>query len=343
MTVRTAVIGLGVGEQHARAIAVHPRASLAAICDLDRSRVERVAHDLRLLGSTDARAASDSPRIVDTVDAAIDAPDIDAVVLATYDDHHAEQVIRALRAGKHVFCEKPLCRTLDELRAIAVARGDRHLQCNLILRAAPLYRWLREAIRAGDLGDIYAIDGDYLYGRLHKITEGWRKGVDDYSVMQGGGVHLVDLAMWLAGERPTRVSAVGNRIVTKDTAFRYPDFVAATYEMPSGIIMRITANFGSVHKHQHVLRVFGSKATFIVDDAGARLHTVRDPGEPPRLIAHASVAANKGDLVPDFIDAIVNGEDPAPAARHEFDVITACIAADRALAKREAIAIDYRD
>jgi hypothetical protein len=155
-------------------------------------------------------------------------------------------VVAALEAGKHVFCEKPLCRTLEQARAIARVRGDRHLACNLILRAAPLYSWLRDAIRAGELGEIYAFDGDYLYGRLHKITEGWRGTVDDYSVFQGGAVHLVDLMVWLLGERPARVAAVGNRIVTRDTAFRYPDFVAATYELPSGVIGRITANFGCI-------------------------------------------------------------------------------------------------
>lgn len=332
---RVAVIGLGVGEQHARAVAALPDAALTVLCDLDRTRAERIAADLR------DRSTGSPPRVVDSVEAAIAAHDVDAIVLATYDDQHAAQVISAFGAGKHVFCEKPLCRTLDELRAIADARGNRHLECNLILRAAPLYRWLRDAIRAGELGEVYAIDGDYLYGRLHKITEGWRTGVDDYSVMQGGGVHLVDLAMWLLGERPERVTAVGNRIVTRDTAFRYPDFVAATYELPSGVIMRITANFGSVHKHQHVLRVFGSKATFLVDDAGARLHTERDPGAPPRPLAYAPVAANKGDLVPGFVEAIRAGADPAPPARHELDVITACISADRSLATGEPVAIVY--
>ena len=324
-----AVVGLGVGEQHARALAALPTARLAWLCDLDPARAERLAGELG------------QGRVAPTLDAILADPAVDLVVLATYDDQHAAQVVAALRAGKHVFCEKPLCRTLDEARAIVRARGDRHLACNLILRAAPLYRWLQGAIRAGELGEIYAIDGDYLYGRLDKITDGWRGTVDDYSVIQGGGVHLVDLMMWLTGERPARVTAVGNRIVTRDTAFRYPDFVAATYELPSGVIGRITANFGCVHKHQHVLRVFGTKATFIHDDAGARLHTVRDPGGPPRVLAHAPVAAHKGDLVPHFIADILAGADPAPAARHELDLITACIAADRALATAQPTPIEY--
>jgi len=323
------VVGLGVGAQHARAIAAYPQARLRWLCDLDPTRAERVARELG------------QGQVARDFDAIVADPDISVITLASYDDEHAGQVVAAFRAGKHVFCEKPLCRTVDELRAIAAARGSRHLACNLILRAAPLYRWLRDAIRAGELGEIYAIDGDYLYGRLDKITEGWRVSVDDYSVMQGGGVHLVDLVMWLLAERPSRVCAIGNRIVTRETAFRYPDFVAATYELPSGVIARITANFGCVHKHQHVVRVFGTKATFIHDDAGARLHTVRDPGGPPRVLDLAPVAATKGDLIPGFLDAVLAGHDPAPAAHHEFDVITACIAADRALATAQPQPIEY--
>jgi predicted dehydrogenase len=321
-----AVVGLGVGEQHARALARHAR--LIALHDLDRPRAEALARELG------ARVATDFAEILAD-------PTVSVVALASYDDQHADQVLAAFAAGKHVFCEKPLCRTPSELARIAAARGALHLQCNLILRAAPLYRWLRDAIRAGELGDVYAFDGDYLYGRLHKITDGWRTGVEDYSVIQGGGVHLIDLMMWLLDEAPVRVTAAGNRIATRDTAFRYLDFAAATYELPSGIIGRITANFASVHKHQHVVRVFGTKATFVHDDAGARLHTQRDPGGPPRPIALAPVAATKGDLVPHFLEDIVTGRDPAPAARHEYAVITACLAADRALATAQPQPIEY--
>lgn len=323
---RASVIGLGVGEQHARAFARH--GALVSVVDLDRERAERIAGEL---------GAAVAPNF----EAVIADPSIDVVAIASYDDHHAAQVAAALRAGKHVFCEKPLCRSLDELRAIEKARGDRHLACNLILRAAPLYRWLHDAIAAGELGDIYAIDGDYLYGRLHKITDEWRASVENYSVFQGGAVHLLDLAMWLLGERPARVFATGNRIATEGSPFRYRDFVAATYELPSGIVARVTANFACVHKHQHVVRVFGTKATFIHDDAGARLHTQRDPGGPPRVLELAPVAASKGDLILAFIDAIRAGHDPAPVARHEFDVIAATMAADAALAAAQPLAIEY--
>jgi predicted dehydrogenase len=210
------------------------------------------------------------------------------------------------------------------------------------LRAAPLYQWLRRAIASGDLGDVYAIDGDYLYGRLDKITAGWRRDVDNYSVVQGGGVHLVDLILWLTQERPASVMAAGNRVCTAGTAYRYNDFVAATLTFPSGLLARITANFGCVHRHQHVLRVFGTRGTFIYDDAGARLHTSRDPAVPATALANLSpLPASKGDLIPPFVDAIVAGSNGREAAQHEFDVISVCVAADAAVAASQPIAVEY--
>ena len=168
---------------------------------------------------------------------ALDDPAVDIVSIASFDHMHAGQVLQCLEAGKHVFVEKPLCRTLDELSAIInawQAAGQPHLASNLVLRDADLYRWLAAEIAAGNLGRIYAIDGDYLYGRLEKITEGWRKDVPDYSVIEGGGIHLIDLMLMLSAERPTSVSCIGNRIASDGTGFNYDDFIAATYTFPSG-------------------------------------------------------------------------------------------------------------
>jgi predicted dehydrogenase len=330
MTLQAAVIGLGVGEQHARALAAVSQ--LRWVYDLDAPRMQRV---IDAIGQ--GRAAPSWKTVLDD-------PAVDVVSIATYDGEHAGQVVEALDAGKHVFCEKPLAHSADEIAAISAAlkkRPDRHLQCNLVLRAAPLYKWLREIIAAGELGEIYAFDGDYLYGRIEKIVDGWRGEVDDYSVLQGGAVHLVDLMLWLTGQRPSSVSAVGNKIVTRETRFRYQDFVAATYRFESGLIGRITANFGCVHRHQHVLRIFGTKGTFLYDDRGARLHSTRDPQAEPTIVSHAPEPAGKGDLIPGFIESIVAGTGRDAQIRHELDVITACVAGDRALTGGDIARIEY--
>lgn len=321
-----------MGVEHARAYLRTGACVLRCVHDLDAGRMGRVQGELG-----QGRAAQSFEDIL--------ADDlVDVVSIASYDDAHAAHVVAALKAGKHVFVEKPLCRSVEELRAVKaawLAGGDRHLASNLVLRAAPLYQWLRRAVVAGELGEVYAFDGDYLYGRLHKITDGWRGHVDDYSVMQGGGVHLVDLMLWLTGQKPVSVTAVGNRICTAGTAFRYDDYVSSTYQCATGLIGRITANFGCVHRHQHVVRLFGTRGTFVHDDLGPRLHASRDPAVPPQPLRLSALPATKGDLIPEFIQGILDETDTSARTQHDFNVMSVCLAADQAASARHPVEIEY--
>ena len=324
-----AVVGLGVGEAHARAYVADRRSELRWVYDLDSDRAHALAAELG------ARTASSFNEILADMDTTV-------VSIASFDDAHFGQALAALDARKSVFVEKPFCRTVDEARRLKEAwerAGRPVLASNLVLRAAPLFIWLHEQLAAGALGTPYAFDGDYLYGRLHKITEGWRRSVDDYSVMLGGGVHLVDLMLWLTGQCPVRVSAAGNGISTEGTAFRYDDFVAATFEFESGLVGRITSNFGSVNAHAHAVRVFGTEATFVSDDAGARLHESRDPAKQPRRLELSPLSATKGDLIPGFLAAVESGS--FGGAQHELDLICVCAAADRARAERAPVDVEY--
>ena len=314
-----AVVGLGVGRQHALAFAADPRCRVRWLYDQSVSQAKKVAGQIP------------SASIADSFDQIVQDPDTHVVSIATFDDDHAQAVEAALAWGKHVFVEKPLCRTLDELLSIQETweqAGRPHLASNLVLRAAPLYQWLNEAIRTGVFGRVYAFDGDYLYGRLEKITEGWRGSVPDYSVMEGGGIHLIDIMCRAMGAEPTAVRTVGNAIATHGTAFQYDDFQAATYRFASGAIGRITANFACVHRHHHVVRVFGTRASFIYDDQGPRLHETRDEEGLGLPIRQNPLPAGKGVLIPDFVNNIVSNADSSSAAIQEFNLIAAVAASD---------------
>lgn len=327
-----AIIGLGVGEQHAHAYARDTR------CDV------RWLYDLSSDKSDDVLGRVGVGNIAPSYDAILDDPKTNLVSIATYDDLHYAEVVKAFEAGKHVFVEKPLCRTMDELGHVARAwaQGGRpHLASNLVLREAPLYRWLIEQVASGAFGDIYAIDAEYFYGRLPKITEGWRKDVNNYSVMEGGGIHMIDLMMALAGENPVSVNTVGNAIATKDTDFGYDDFQAATFKFPSGLIGRAAANFACVHRHHHVLRVFGTKATFIYDDAGARLHTTRDEDARPEIIDLDPLPSGKGALIAGFVEGIMADQNPTAQAQREFDLVSVCAHSDLSHAQGREINIEY--
>lgn len=320
---RVGVIGLGVGEQHVVGYQENRHCEVVGLCDRDPDALARVRR--RVPGARTALRAADL----------LADPTIDLLSIASNDDDHFSQVCAALENSKHVFVEKPLCQSLDQLKTVkqnwAQQRGRLRLKSNLVLRGAPVYGWLREKVRSGEMGQVYAFDGDYLYGRLEKITDGWRADVEDYSVMEGGGIHLIDLMLWITGERPSTVDTAGNRMCTAGTAFRYKDFAAATFTFPSGMIGRITANFGCVHGHQHVVRIFGTEATLVYDDQGPRYQTHRDPAPPAKPLQHAALPPSKYVLIDEFVDAIVRDRDIDEEAQLDFDVMSVCIASDTSL------------
>jgi predicted dehydrogenase len=310
-----------------------PNCKVVSVCDYDPAHLKRI------------QALDSNIHVTHDANELIDHPSVQVVSIASYDQDHFAHALKAIHAGKHVFVEKPICQTLDQAKQIKKALDQRspkvRFASNLILRAAPLYQWLRTQIQEGHLGEIYSFDGEYLYGRIHKITEGWRKSVDDYSVMEGGGIHLIDLMIWLTGQRPDRLSTVGNRIATRNTEFRYNDFMATTLSFSSGLIGRITANFGCVHRHQHVLKVFGTKGTFILDDAGPRLHMSRDPQIPATEIQLATKPATKGALIPAFVESISQYNDLTSELQLYFDGMSICSASDVSLKTKTMQEITY--
>lgn len=325
----SAVIGLGVGEQHAQALLTHPATRLTAVCDHDPQKIACFVnkHSLPL-------------SIEKSFSEILQDESIRLVTIASFDNDHFEQVIACLQHGKHVFVEKPLCQNRAQLKEIYElwCKQGVGLASNLVLRKAPLYRWLENIISCGELGEIYALDMDYLYGRMHKITEGWRSQMMDYSVMAGGGIHLVDLMMRFMGQKPVRVQSCVNKIATRDTAFQYHDFHAATFYFANNAIGRVTANFGCVHRHQHAVRIFGTKATFIYDDMGARIHWHREEN-PPMCIDLAPKPMNKGELLLDFVDDVLF-DSQLSHGQTEFDLICAIAAADAAISPINNVGID---
>lgn len=327
-----AVVGLGVGEQHAHAFHQHPHCDLRLLFDWDQQKAQEV------------QTRVGAGQLAESYEAILADPRIDIIALASFDHLHYAQVVQAFEAGKHVFVEKPLCRTLDELRHIKQVwqqAGCPHLASNLVLRKAALYQWVQDHVQQGTFGTVYALDVDYLYGRLPKLTQGWRKDVPDYSVMEGGGVHMLDIAMMLSGQRPSRVRTVGNRICTEGTDFQYHDFMAATFECDSGLIMRATANFGCVHRHHHIVRLFGTKATVLLDDQGPRVHWLRDDHTGAAPIDKDMLPAGKGVLIPDFVAGIVSGQGAAAQAQREFDLISVIAASDQAHALSKTVEVEY--
>jgi predicted dehydrogenase len=250
--------------------------------------------------------------------------------------------MEALASGKHVFVEKPICMHEKELQAIRrgfKAKPHLRLSSNLILRRIPRFSRLREQLRAGELGVPYYCEADYNYGRLSKILDGWRGQRPYYSVVHGGAIHMIDLLLWLVGERPTAVAAFGNGITTRGSAFKFNDCVAALLKFPSGLTAKITANFGCVFPHYHNLSLYGTRATFVHDQQGARVYASRDPQAAPYIVNDDYLGPAKGDMLPAFVKSILDGTEPEVTATEVFDAMAVSLAIEKAAACEQTITV----
>ncbi|WP_085906783.1 Gfo/Idh/MocA family protein [Kiloniella majae] len=318
---KAGVIGLGVGEQHLISM-LEAGIEVSSLCDFDPEK------------RTYAKSKYPNCRLYENANDLIDDPELDIVAIASYDHHHTSQIVRALENGKHVFAEKPVCLKQEEAEKIknALARSNGlRLSTNTILRLSPRFLDLKRRCDSGELGSVYNIEADYNYGRLHKIMSGWRGEIEDYSVMLGGGIHLIDLMLWISGQKIVEVHAIGNKICSSNAKFHTPDMATALLRFDNSIIGKVSANFGCVMPHFHKFCVYGTKATFENQVPHARLYTSREADSSPQEIDTPYPAVQKGALIPSFIQAIRGNGDPIVSEADVFSALDICFAIDRSL------------
>lgn len=143
----------GKGQHNLGAFVAMPDVQLVAVCDVDRKHADAGAAIVnKHYANTDCKVYSDFRRVI-----ADDA--VDAVCVSTPDHWHALISVAAAKAGKDIYCEKPLANSISEGRAIcdAVAAGRRILQVGSHDRSNPSVRYACELARQGHLGDVKTI------------------------------------------------------------------------------------------------------------------------------------------------------------------------------------------
>lgn len=319
---RAAVIGLGVGEQHLKAYIDHPNCDVVWAADFDEAKLNEMSKKYPFV------------EFVKEFDSDVALKNLDLISVTSYDNFHAMQVIAALKRDIHVFVEKPLCLSELELSAICKVKREKpklKLASNLVLRKAKHLVDLRKRVLSGALGEIYHFEGDYDYGRVHKLSNGWRGKINDYSVMHGGGIHLLDLAMWVVGGRISEVAATGNKIVTAGMGNNCNDLVVALLKFESGQIGKVTANFGSVTKHSHKLAVYGTKGTFFQNLTNSGYHTKRDDVADETYESIEVDKPSKQGILSSFVESILTDVAPAVSAQDVVDVMAVSISVEKAV------------
>jgi predicted dehydrogenase len=233
---RIGFLGVGwIGHHRMQAVAQSGRAEIVAIGDANREAAARAA------------GALPDAQVVDSLDGLLEN-ELDGVVIATPSGLHTEQTIRALEHGVAVFCQKPLARTHAEARDViqAARSANKLLAVDFCYRTLAGVPRLRELIRAGELGHVYAVD--LVFHNAYGPDKGWF-----YDLAQSGGgcvmdlgIHLVDLALWMLDGPEVR--EVSSRLYAKGALLAKPaqeleDYAIAQLELQDGIAARLACSW----------------------------------------------------------------------------------------------------
>jgi len=306
--VGTGMIGVGNrGSFLLQGVLHQPNAKVIALCDIKPDRLDKAA----------TAAVRDNPATSADWRRIIENKDVDAVFIATPPHLHSEMAIAALKAGKNVYCEKPIGITPAQVRALLdTAKGSRKVfVAGQQLRSMKQFGETVAKIHDGVIGEVIMVKAQrHAPADLdHDGTSGdWY-----FDVTKSGGylieqsVHNLDLCNWVIGSHPTRACGFGAIVFYKNdppgrTIF---DCGSITFDYPGGLKMSFTQNVfhpASMPNGGQYVYVFGAKGgvdlmtgTMYPPGRGAQ-PVVLSPKQQEDQFAH--IAA--------FFDSITKGTPP---------------------------------
>jgi len=247
------IIGLGVGAHHIKAFEKNKYTNITSICDFNKNTLKNFR------------------KIYPNVKASLNSNDIfedrsiELVSIASNDDYHFEHILQAIKYNKHIFVEKPICLNRIQLSKIVTLLNKKpniKISSNMVLRVSPRFNLLKKMILKKSFKDIYYIESDYFWGRAHKL-KGWRSKIDEYSIILGASIHLIDLTIWLLDKKPTHVLSVANRIGASSKMIKSETFSSINLFFDNGLIVKINAHGLCIHPHFHSLKLYSKNKSFI--------------------------------------------------------------------------------
>ncbi len=261
---KAAVIGLGMGRYHVRGLTDHDETEVVAVVDLDEKRCDSVCKEFNV------------PKNYQDVDEMLKTETPDIVAIATPNFLHAPFTIKALEAGAHVLCEKPMAMNAEDAQKMAdvAEKEGKTLMINFSYRFSDISFALKEQVDKGKIGDIYFARTVWHRRRGFPGFGGWfgQKDKSGGGPLIDLGVHRIDLALWLMGN-PAPLSVNGatyNKLVSeiiKETGESYDceDLAVAMVRLEGGITMLVEISWGLHGKNNESMRteIYGTKGSIV--------------------------------------------------------------------------------
>ena len=249
------IIGAGrIGKLHANNLVNRvPDAELIAISDVYAPAAKELAEKLNV------------PNWYDDYHKILENPDVEAVFICSSTDTHSPISIEAARAGKHIFCEKPIDHDLDKIKVVLdeVERAGVKYQVGFNRRFDRNFKHVHEVVQNGGIGDVQIV----------KVTSRDPEAPPLSYVKVSGGIfvdmtiHDFDMVRYLSGSEVTEVSAVGACLVNPEIgAAGDVDTCIITLRFANGALGVIDNSRQAVYGYDQRIEVFGSKGCITADN-----------------------------------------------------------------------------
>jgi len=324
--INVGVIGAGrIGRIHAKNLKYQiPGVHVAAVADVVIEAAKNLAEELEI------------PIYEHYYQRLLEDKDIQAVVVCSSTDTHAEIIVEAARAGKHIFCEKPIDLNLERIdQALsAVVKSGVKFQVGFNRRFDPSFRKAKELVEAGRIG------------RPHLLRISSRDPQPppiDYVKISGGlfldmMIHDFDMARYLMGEEVTELVASGNCCI--DAAIGCAgdvDTAVVVLKFQSGALGAIDNSRQAVYGYDQRIEVFGSEGSVIVGNKTPTEVTVHKAdsihGEKPLFFFLERYQEAYLAEMQHFIDCILQDKEPSVGGRDGRISVELGLAAKESLAK----------
>ncbi len=319
-----AVVGLGIGRSHAKAMARSGKACLKALCDTDIKKAEKLAEEL-----------GGGISVYDDYRKLIQNEKLDGVCIATPDHLHLEMVCDSLRAGLNVLCEKPLALHADECKQMIELSKEtgKLLMVGQVCRVAPGFALAKRIIDEGVIGEIFFLESEYAHDYIDIV--GWRTDpIIKRHPVTGGGCHAVDLIRFLTGEEVCEAFSYSNHKMLPD--WPCDDTTISVLKLGGDITAKVLVSTGCKRNYTMRTVVYGSKGTIIADNTSPSISLFTESfmgenrfmGKKMQDIEHklpVSISSHNIDAeVSEFCDAVIYGREPSIPAEEGARTVAVC-------------------
>lgn len=244
--IRFALLGAGfIGQVHGANLVACPRTKLQSVYDVNTEVANKLASRFGV-------------RVAGSVEEVFTADDVDAVLIASSTNTHADLLSAAIKARKPVYCEKPIDMNLERVKAVVQEAHDNPtpIMMGFSRRFDPNHRRLRQAVQAGEVGVVEMINMVCRSSAPPPLA---------YIKVSGGQfrdqtIHMFDLLCWIAGQAPVEVYATGSSMMNPDiTAVGDVDTSMLILKFADGALCHIDNSRHTGYGYDERIEVFGSQ------------------------------------------------------------------------------------